>query len=506
MLTILILVAVIAYSVYWRFINREFRQKLSKFKSDPGIPLLGNALQLGFSNEELLPALEKFWIKFGRERFLVKIGNLTQVVITKPQDVEVILSNTQLLTKGRIYSALQCFLGNGLVTSYGEYWRINRKMQTPAFHFKILETYLDIFENEIKLLLNKLEVKPNTDVDIYPLFNRTAFVTMGKINLGFDMKSNENLETYLEAVRIIARITNEKLFSVWKSINFIFDMTPEGKLYNKAISKMTEINKVMLHQKAEKLKDMINSVASGEQTMQDIVERDEIIGKRKLTLIELLLLSRTPSGEFLTEKEIIDQVNTYMFAGHETTASAASFLVYALSQHPDVQQKVYEEQLQITNGDLKKPITYRNLHELKYLDRVIKESMRVYPTAPMFSRQITENIVFNDGVELPIGVDVILIPFFTFKDPAVFENPDKFDPDRFLEGKSNSYAYYPFSAGPRNCIGQKLAILQLKYWVSSIIRCLEILPANAEPPMLKVEMSLKSDNGIHVQFRPRLET
>lgn len=501
MFSVLVSVVILAYFLYTYVINKEFRNKILKFKTAPGLPLLGNIFQLGFSNDELLSALERLWLKFDRDRFLIKVGPLNQLILTKPKDVEAILSNPRLLVKNDFYKILGNHIGSGLLMAHGDQWRMHRKILTPAFHFKVLETYLPVFEDEIKNFMEIIRVNFNTDIDIFPLLHRFSIVTL--IRIGFNINASDYFEDYIKESNFIANVTNSKIFTVWKNIDFIYDMTSEGKAYNKALAAVNQTNKLVLEMKREELKDLLVSVQSSKQTIESIVEGSEAIEMKGLTFIELLILSRKQNGEPLSDKEIMHELNTYIFAGHETITSAQSFLLYILSQHSKIQQKVFEEQVEITNGDLKQLITYKDIQKMKYLDNVIKESLRINSTAVLFGRKITENVILHDGVQIPVGVNVLLMPYLSSKDPTVFSCPDKFDPDRFLETKLNQFSFYPFSAGPRNCIGQKLAMLILKHWTSTIVRSLKILPAKAHKPNHIMELVLKSSNGIHVQFAPR---
>jgi cytochrome P450 family 4 len=181
--------------------------------------------------------------------------------------------------------------------------------------------------------------------------------------------------------------------------------------------------------------------------------------KRKMALLDVLLQS-TIDNQPLTDHEIQEEVDTFMFEGHDTTTLAISFTVYLLSQHAEVQTKLFEEIQQVIGLDKDTPLTQRNLQDLKYLDLVLKESMRLYPPVPIIGRFLNEDVVLSDGKVLPAQSNFNLGIYFMNRSAKHFPNPEEFVPERFEHTNSvettNPYVYIPFSAGPRNCIGMRI--------------------------------------------------
>lgn len=180
-----------------------------------------------------------------------------------------------------------------------------------------------------------------------------------------------------------------------------------------------------------------------------------------------------------------------------------------------------EEQKAIFAGDIKRNPTYSDIQEMKYLEMVIKEAQRLYPSVPMIGREPTEFVTLS-GKKIPPGASINLFIMAMGYNDKVFPEPFKFDPERFnaenLSKRSSAYEYVPFSAGPRNCIGQKFAMLELKSVVSKIVRHFEVLAAKDElvskdgyerweqseyDPKLAAVLTLKSDNGIQIRLRAR---
>ncbi|KAK9685622.1 Cytochrome P450 [Popillia japonica] len=142
---------------------------------------------------------------------------------------------------------------------------------------------------------------------------------------------------------------------------------------------------------------------------------------------------------------------------------------------------------------------------MRYLEKVIKEALRLYPSVPIFGRQLQEDAEFDGGI-IPKGVTLTTFAYGMHRDPKLYPDPEKFDPERFtLENQStrNPFAYVPFSAGPRNCIGQRFAMLELKAVISNVLRHFEILPADGYKPILIPNVVLKSLNGVEICLKER---
>ncbi|VEN63348.1 unnamed protein product, partial [Callosobruchus maculatus] len=172
-----------------------------------------------------------------------------------------------------------------------------------------------------------------------------------------------------------------------------------------------------------------------------------------------MLLKSTVDGRPLTREEIREEVDTFMFEGHDTTGSAISFALYLLASHQDVQDHALEEQKTIFCENVHRPSTYNDLQQMKYLECVIKETLRLYPSVPLYGRNTDQPVVYKGNV-IPEDIDIGVIAYELQRDPKYFPNPDKFDPTRFeaMDG-TKPYCFIPFSAGPRNCIGMYVNII-----------------------------------------------
>ncbi|GIY81415.1 cytochrome P450 4V2 [Caerostris darwini] len=180
----------------------------------------------------------------------------------------------------------------------------------------------------------------------------------------------------------------------------------------------------------------------------------EVPKKKRKAFLELLLEQHLADPSF-TEENVKEEVETFMFAGHDTTAMALSWTLYCLGVYPEVQKIAFEEINDIFSDDPNRNVTREDLTRMKYMECIIKESIRLYPVVPCFTRECTEQFEVLGHKVYP-GSMCIIFPLMLHRDPEVFPEPEKFKPERFFLENSKGrhpYAYIPFSAGPRNCIG-----------------------------------------------------
>ncbi|KAK9505839.1 hypothetical protein O3M35_009812 [Rhynocoris fuscipes] len=207
-----------------------------------------------------------------------------------------------------------------------------------------------------------------------------------------------------------------------------------------------------------------------------------------------------------TDQEIREEIETFMFAGHDTISTASTFALYELGRNPDIQEKLYAE-MQTIFGDSDRDPTRKDLNEMHYLDNVIKETLRLYPSVPYISRKLLQDLELKDGTVIPRGANCAMVPYFLHRHPKYFPNPEVFDPARFNydnSRKRHPFVYIPFSAGPRNCIGQKYAVLEMKVILSTIIRFAQIETVTKPEDFTVLPLLiLRTSSPIKVKITPR---
>ena len=243
------------------------------------------------------------------------------------------------------------------------------------------------------------------------------------------------------------------------------------------------------------------------KTVSKIPLTDDVGRKRKLAFLDVLL-EASKDGTVLTDTDIREEVDLFMVAGHDTTTFSAAMTLYLLATFPDHQKKVQEELEEIFGESGRSP-TFTDLREMTYLTMAIKESLRLFPSIPAISRKLSQDLQLGN-YQIPEQTHVILHIPLLHRDPDSFPEPDKFDPERFSpesDNGRNPYAYVPFSAGPRNCIGQKFAMMEEKVILSTILRSFKVT-ANVPPDELLLEPSItmKPKNGMYMLFETREKT
>ena len=262
---------------------------------------------------------------------------------------------------------------------------------------------------------------------------------------------------------------------------------------------------------------MIEKIESNESSNNNEQDKDldamfTSSRKRRLAFSDILIERHLQDPKSFTELDIREEVDTFMFEGHDTTSVSMIYTLYLFGKYPKIQERVQQEidELfdQIDNEDKKDPhLTMNQLREMKFLEACIKESLRLYPSVPIIARKASDDIDIN-GKVIPKDCTIIIFIYGIQRDPEFFSKPEKFIPDRFMENSEyyvrNPYAYVPFSAGPRNCIGQKFAFLEEKVVLANILRNFNLKSTqNIDELIMHPEMVLRPQMPINICFTPR---
>ncbi|KAF2885870.1 hypothetical protein ILUMI_20303, partial [Ignelater luminosus] len=317
--------------------------------------------------------------------------------------------------------------------------------------------------------------------------------------MGTEVNAQNNSESrYVLSVKEMSRILIDRTFSVLKMFDFFYHFCNDYQKERKALKILHGYTESVIHSRKEEL---IKANGHSEDVKND---RDDIGIKKRKTFLDLLLQYKK-DGQPITDTNIREEVDTFMFEGHDTTAAAMSFALYCLAKNPEVQAKAVEELRSIFGDGKDKPVTYKELQEMKYLELVIKETLRLYPSVPFYARSLEEDVEY-DGIILPKNSTLTVSVYTLHRDPRSFPNPERFDAERFTPEKQaarSPYAYLPFSAGPRNCIGQKFAMLEMKSILSKVLRNYELLEDPEHELMLTAETVLKSASGVCIGLKKR---
>ncbi|XP_050086155.1 cytochrome P450 4d2-like [Anopheles aquasalis] len=489
MIAYLFLIA--ALGLCFRFI--AFRYKIYRaISKQPGPSLsflFGDALELmRYDTADLFDKLMENFYRYGTT---VRMDLLTKawIIFSSPSDIERIISSNEYNRKSDDYDTMQEWLGNGILLDHGNSWFTNRRALTGAFHFKILDSYVPVFEEQANVLVRKLLASAGQPVDIFPIAKLYTLDVILETSMGVQCQAQIKDSAYVRAVSNLSHITFWRMYSPLGYSDWTFRWTKHYPVYRKSLQINREFTTSVITKRRAEL------LATASDT-----EKPE---KGRLSLLDILLRSDLTGRQF-TDQEVYSQVNNFMFAGHDTTSSAITFILYSCAKHPDIQQRVYEEIIaEIPTG---KPIDQQCINNLKYLDLVIKESLRMFPPVPYYSRSIDKDVLLN-GVQLPKGSTITLGVYMMHHNPDCFPQPEMFLPERFEQNETrNPFSYIPFSAGSRNCIGQKFALNELKTVLAKVLReCKVELPDPNFVPKMKLELILKPVDGMYLRFIPRTD-
>ncbi|KAL6431520.1 hypothetical protein ACFW04_007243 [Cataglyphis niger] len=216
------------------------------------------------------------------------------------------------------------------------------------------------------------------------------------------------------------------------------------------------------------------------------------------------LLIATSRDNFLTDSDIREEVDTFMFEGHDTTAMGITFALLLLAEHKDIQERArieIDHVMQESGGKL----TMTSLQKLTYLERCIKEALRLYPSVFLILRTVEEDVKLHSYI-IPAGTILHLHIYGVHRDPNFWPNPEVFDPDRFLPERIHNrhpYSYLTFSAGPRNCIGQKFGMLEMKATIASLIHNFYLEPVDyLKDIQLRADIIIRPSHPVHIKFIP----
>ncbi|KAK8756182.1 hypothetical protein V5799_001116 [Amblyomma americanum] len=229
-------------------------------------------------------------------------------------------------------------------------------------------------------------------------------------------------------------------------------------------------------------------------------------GKVRKPFLDILLREHIKDPENFREEDVREEVDTFMFEGHDTTAMGMSWALYLIGLYQEHQELIRRELDAIFGSDRNRPITSEDLKQMKYMECCLKESQRLYPSVPFITRNCEQDVTIA-GRKLPKGADVQIGIYNLHRDPEFFPKPEEFIPERFfpenVKGR-HPFAFIPFSAGPRNCIGQRFAMMEEKVVIANILRNYKLVSLHHRDKIrVMAELVLRPMNGLHVKFIPR---
>jgi len=367
--------------------------------------------------------------------------------------------------------------GNGLLTSEGDYWLQQRRAIQPGFHRKRLEGISKIMVEEINHYLNEvMDVYAEKEqvIDVEYEMKRLAFKVVSKSLFG-EAVDDERLNAIDEIVsysqQFIVNKVRKPFLKPWYYL--------KGD-----------------YAKAQKMKERGNAL------ILEIIKERQASGKKQDDLLDMLLETRYEDGTGMTDQQLLDEALILYVAGHETSAMAMSWAWYLIATHPDVEQKLLQSvKDNLGNSDP----SFEQTRNLGYALQTMEETMRLYPPAWIIDREALEDDEF-EGVKIKKGQGVNCLIYSVHHNEKYWNNPEQFDPERFTaenKAKQIPYSYMPFGGGPRLCIGNSFALMEMQFVLAMMVRryTFELIP-NQQIEMNPL-ITLRPRYGIKMKVRKR---
>jgi len=373
----------------------------------------------------------------------------------------ILVNNNQNYNKGPGFERVKMLLGNGIIVSDGVFWRRQRRMIQPSFSRQLIAGMMDdVKACNLRLLDDWLQKAKNNDVvDITEEMSQLSLEIILRVLLGRDYD------------RILEE-QGENPFAILTQ-----DPSRDMRLVLKYRALTGIIQGIIDHRRRHPLdaEDFLSSFMAAE-------DKD--------------------TGEPMTDKELIDEVMTLIVAGHETSAGALNWAWYLLAQHPTEMQKLCDE---IDAAGFEEIPEFEQLEKLPYARQILDESLRLYPPVWLFTRKA----IHEDRIgpyDVPAGTDIFIAPYYLHRHPAFWDEPEVFRPERFSEEAvkaRHKFVHIPFSAGPRRCIGDYFAMVEMQMHLAMIAKKISLEIVAPRTLELAPDVNLRSKQAFEMRLSLR---
>ena len=409
-----------------------------------------------------------------------KFGSQNVYLLNNPDYIEdVLVTNYKKFIKSRGLQVSKRLLGNGLVTSEGEYHDLQRHLIQPTFYPKRIKSYSDMMIKQANDMCNSWH--DGAILDIHKEMTKLTLAIICKTVLGYDIDPEHDE-------------VGDALLTCMKYFNRL--LMPFGELIEKI--PLLPINKGF--QKAKK--DLDSIVYRMIKEHRKILDKGDDKESHDDLLLTLLQAQDEEAGiGRMTDEQLRDEVMTIFLAGHETTANALTWTYYLLSENPLIETRLQEE-LYSTFGNSRTPITVDDVQKLQYTEKLLTESMRLFPPAWALGRQAIDDYKVG-GYSVPKGSIILMSQYVMHRDPRYFPEPDRFYPDRWTEEFKKQlprFSYFPFGGGIRGCIGEPFAWLEGILLIATICRQWRLKHVPSHKVELKPLITLRPKYGMQMKI------
>ncbi len=402
------------------------------------------------------------------------VGSFDFYLVDEPDYIrEVLVTSNRSFVKGRALEYAKRVLGNGLLTSEGEFHKRQRRLAQPAFHKQRINSYGDVMADYAARMRSRWS--PGATLDMHEEMMHLTLAIVAKTLFDADVESEasqigEALDTAMVMFRRVTLPFAEHLDRL---------PLPSNRRFQRARKRLDE-------------------------TIYRIIAERRAGGVDRGDLLSMLLMAQDVEGDggSMTDEQLRDEAMTLFLAGHETTANALTWTWYLLSRHPEVERKLHEEIDAVLQGRLP---TVEDLSRLEYTEMVLTESMRVFPPAWTVSRRAIEPVMLGE-YEIPADATVMLSQYVTHHNPRFYEDPFRFDPERWRpEARSArpKFAYFPFGGGPRICIGEAFAWMEGVLLIATLAQQWKMRMVPGHPVETQPLITLRPKHGMRMTVERR---
>ncbi|MDM4719250.1 cytochrome P450 [Micromonospora sp. WMMA1363] len=441
-----------------------------RYPGPTGAALLRSLWQLGRDRLGLMTSAARYG-----DAVRLGVGPRALYFFNHPDHAKHVLAdNSQNYVKGLGLVHARRALGDGLLTSEGELWRKQRRVIQPVFQAKRIAGQAGAVAEEADRLLTRLRGRRGDGpVNLTDEFTALTLGVLGRTLLDAD------LDAFTTVGEAFEEMQNQAMFEMASmSVLPMWVPLPQQLRFRRA---------------RRELERIVERLVADRTTRGDVAEADDALSR-------LIASTGDEADSRVARQRMRDELVTLLLAGHETTASTLGWTFHLVDRNPWVRRRLREEAVEVLGDRLPE---YADLGRLTYTKMVVSEAMRLYPPVWMLSRR-ARDVDVVDGYPVPAGADVLICPYTLHRHPAFWPEPERFDPGRFDPEVTTArprYAYVPFGAGPRFCVGNHLGLMEAVFVVAMVSREFELVASAGQQVIAEPMLSLRVRDGLSMTVR-----